>query len=217
MSGRPFSSRFFRQVILSLTLLVGIVVIGAGCRAADGRKGEKTVIEQQVMEMMNKLDTLDDRARMKVLSHVDEQRNELLGVLLKHLGTSSSKDVQAAAIYLIGRHRLSEGVSDLIRRIDLDTGERGLAKSLPLWDRYPAMEALITIGRPSVLPAVEVLATETNDLRRDLAVKVVRYAEDAGVAKFILERALSAEKDPNRVAKLKDALSRLDRLIQATK
>ena len=72
------------------------------------------MIEPQIMDLMNKLDGLDARARMKLLAQVDKQRNELLGVLLKHLGTSPSKNVQAAAIYLIGRHRLTDGVADLV-------------------------------------------------------------------------------------------------------
>jgi hypothetical protein len=164
------------------------------------------------MELMKNLDTLDERSRMELLSQVDQQRQELLLLLLKHLDTSSSINVKAAGIYLMGRHRLSDGVEELIRRIDFDAGENLLFGALPLWDRYPAMEALIHIGQPAVPAAVELLAADMNDLRRDLAVKVVRYVEDGDVAGFILNRAHAAETDPNRKANLQDAIDRLAKL-----
>ncbi|OGP79421.1 MAG: hypothetical protein A2V86_01765 [Deltaproteobacteria bacterium RBG_16_49_23] len=170
------------------------------------------MIEKQVMELMKNLDTLDERSRMELLSQVDQQRQELLLILLKHLDTSSSINVKAATIYLMGRHRLSEGIEELIRRIDFDAGENLLLSALPLWDRYPAMEALINIGQPAVSAAIELLATDMNDLRRDLAVKVVRYVEDGEVAGFILTRAHAAETDPNRKANLQDAINRLAKL-----
>jgi len=176
------------------------------------------MIEQQVMDMMKKLDTLDERSRMKLLSQVDEQRLELLGVLLKHLGTSPSKNVQAAAIYLIGRHRLSDGVGELIQRIDFAPGtERRIPEPEPLWEKYPAMEALISIGKPSVRGAIELLATDPNDLRRSLAVKVVRYVEGADVAEVVLQKAQAAEQDATRKALLQDALLRLQKLVQETR
>jgi hypothetical protein len=161
---------------------------------------------------MKNLDALDERSRMELLSQVDQQRQELLLILLKHLDTSSSVNVKAAAIYLMGRHRLSDSVDELIRRIDFDAGENLSLRALPLWERYPAMEALIHIGQPAVSAAVELLANDMNDLRRDLAVKVIRYVEDAEIAKFILTRAHSAETDPNRKTNLQDAINRLAKL-----
>jgi len=180
-------------------------------------KGETQMIDQQTVDLMKRLDTLDERTRMKLLSQVDEQRTELLGVLLKHLGTSSSPSVQAAAIYLIGRHRLADGVTELVRRIDFDAGGQPQRGPEPLWERYPAMEALITIGKPSVQPTMELLATNSNDLRRNLAVKVIRYVEGAEVAQFILQKTAANERDQTRKALLEDALRRLQKLIDETK
>ena len=135
------------------------------------------------MELMKRLDTLDERSRMKLLSTVDQQRNELLGVLLTQLGTSPSKNVRAGAIYLIGRNRLSDGVDELARWIDFAPGsDQKIPEPEPLWEKYPAMEALITIGKPSVKPALELLATDADDTRRTLAVKVIRYVEGADAA-----------------------------------
>ncbi|MBC8471624.1 MAG: hypothetical protein H8D56_19350 [Planctomycetes bacterium] len=191
---------------------VVLVVIMAGCDVMNTRKGDVKVIEQEIMELMRRLDTLDERSRMMLLSQADEQRDELLGILLKHIGTSESKNVQAAAIYLIGRHHLSGGVHELVQRIDFSPGGQPMRGPEPLWEQYPAMEALINIGLPSIPATLELLATETINLRRYLAVKVIRYATDAEIAKFILERAWKNESEPARKANLQDALVSLNKL-----
>jgi hypothetical protein len=199
----------YSLIAAGLAVIAGLLVGGQKIRRV-----EKPMIDQQVMELMKKLDTLDDRSRMKLISEVDEQRNELLGALLKQLGTSSSKQVQAAAIYLIGSNRLADGVEELIRRIDFDPGTPIQRGPEPLWEKYPAMEALITIGQPSIKPAIELLATESDDVRRNLAVKVVRYVTGAETAEFILQRAQAASSDAGRRSRLDDALARLRRLNQ---
>jgi len=171
------------------------------------------VIGQQLTDVMKKLDTLDERSRMELLSQVDEQRSEMLAVLVKHLDTSPSKNVRAAAIYLIGRYRLSDGVDQLIQHIDFDSGAAPSRGPEPLWEEYPAVEALITIGQPSVPEVMDLLATDHNHLRRDLAVKVLRYVEGPEVADFLLRNYLAKEKDAQRRANLRDALERLRKLI----
>ena len=202
------------NVLWVATALVGILSTGfpsMGLQAGD-RGGEVFMIEQEIMILLKSLDTLDERTRMQLLSKVDEQRSELLSVLIKYLDTSPSINVQAAAIYLIGRHRLAEGVGELIRRIDFDVSGQAIRGAEPLWEQYPAMEALITIGKPSLRAALQSLATETDDLRRTLAVKVIRYVEGAEVAYFILDHTYAAENDAVRKANLADARARLSKL-----
>jgi len=185
--------------------------------SVDAGRGEEQMIDRRVMEMMSKLDSLDDRSLMELLSQVDEQRGELHAALVNQLRTSPSTRVQASAIYLMGRNRLSESVQDLIQRIDFAPETKPWVGSEPLWEKYPAMEALITIDLPSVAPSIELLATDSNDLRRSLAVKVIRYVEGPDVARFVLEKAYQKENDPSRKPKLKDALARFDELVQRTK
>lgn len=198
--------------VLTIGLAFGLGVPPAVAQ----QKGRAPMIEQEVMDMMKALDGMDERSRMKYLSQVDEQRNELRAALVKCLDTSASRNVQVAAIYLLGRHRFSEAVPELIKRIDFDAGETPKKMAEPLWERYPAMEALIAIGRPSIPAALELLATDGNGLRRDLAVKVIRYVEDAELARIVIERAQTVETDARRKVGLQEALSRLQRLGQAT-
>lgn len=163
--------------------------------------------------LMREVESADESSGMRLLSRVDEQRHEILGALLRQLGTRSSKKVQIAAVYLIGAHRLDQGVSELINRIDLDAGERTqVSKREPLWERYPAVEALIRIGKPSVRPAMDLLSRDDSNLRRDLAVKVIRYVEGPEVADVLLSKAESTESDVGVKHRWTDALSRLRKL-----
>jgi hypothetical protein len=205
-----------KHLVNSLSAVVLLVLAGS-CSIAGQKKGDEQVIAQDVMNLFARLDTLDEQSRMKLLSTVDQQRNELLGLLLKQLGTSRSANVRAAAIYLIGRHRLSDGVDELIRWIDFAPGsEQRIPEPEPLWEKYPAMEALIVIGKPSVKPAVELIATDANDLRRTLAVKVIRYVEGGNVASMVLEQAFSSELDPSRKSMLADGRVRMEKLVKET-
>lgn len=198
------------DVLLAGCLLSGMTV------SLDRAKGQSAMPDSEIAQLMSQLDSLDEKAQMSLLSRVDEQRNQLLTLLVRYLDTSPSKNVQAAAIYIIGRHRFSEGTTELVRHIDFDAGERMRSASLPLWDQYPAMEALIRIGLPSIQPTIELLATDSNELRRSLATKVIRYVEGPEVAKFVLDRAYEKESDPKRRANLKNAIARLERLIHDT-
>jgi len=201
------------------TVAVVAVTLGFSANSClvEGKKGRVSMVEQQVMVLMKQLDTIDERSRSMLLSQVDVQRNELLGILLKHLGTSPSTNVHAAAIYLIGRHRLAEGTEDLVKRIDFDPGRTPHVGPEPLWEKYPAMEALITIGKPSIKPTLELLASDGSDLRRALAVKVIRYVEGADTALFVLQKAHDSEHDPNRKTMLTDAYGRMVKLISETR
>lgn len=162
--------------------------------------------------MMKRLESMDEQSRTELLSKVDADRSELTSALITQLGSSTSKHVKAASIYLIGRYRLADGVPDLIREIDLEVESPLHAGREPLWERYPAMEALIAIGQPSIRPTIELLATDKDNLRRELATKVIRYVQGYEVARFILTQASAAQSDTNRKRNLQDALTCLEKL-----
>ncbi|MFN2199614.1 MAG: HEAT repeat domain-containing protein [Caldilineaceae bacterium] len=168
--------------------------------------------EDQVIDLMKQIETLAQREQFVLLSKVDEERRQLLGVLMQYLGSSPSRDVRAAAAYLIGRHRLSEGAPALVESIGLDARYPPMKGPEPLWERYPAMEALINIGKPAVRPCIGLLATEDDHVRRYLAIKVVRYVEGPQISEFVLKQAQAIEGDSAKRARLEDALVQLRHL-----
>jgi hypothetical protein len=196
-----------RSMIVSICSTIVLVAVGLGPQT----KGGAPVIEKEVIELMQNLDRLDEPARMKLLADVDRQRTDLLGALLRQLGTSTSPEVQAAAIFLIGRHHLVGGVPELLRRIDFAPPKPRISEPEPLWETYPAMEALINIGQPAIPGGILLLATDNNDRRRSLALKVIRYVmQDTETARFILRRAEAVEKDPARKAMLQKAIGEFE-------
>jgi len=56
------------------------------------------------------------------------------------------------------------------------------------------------------------MAAEGNQTRRDLAIKVIRYVEGPDVGAFILQKAVDAESNPSRRARLESALTQLKQL-----
>ena len=186
-------------------------MILAAASARPQTKGGATMGEKEITELMRNLELLNDSARMRLLSDVDRQRKDLLAALLKQMGTTSSSNVQAAVMFLIGRHRLTEGVTELTRRIDFAAPSQGIPEPEPLWETYPAMEALISIGQPAIPSMIRLLATENNDNRRNLALKVIRYVEqDVDVARCRLNRAEAEENDVGRKAMLRRAQSQFE-------
>src|SRR5690606_730412 len=93
-----------------------------------------------------------------------------------------------------------------LRHIEFDAPYDEPMHREPLWERYPALGALIHIGKPSVGPTVDMLAEDENDLRRNLAVRVLRAVEGTEFARMILERRMREEEDLGRKAKLADAI-----------
>lgn len=192
-----------------LWLLSMILVAATATRPQT--TGGAGLSEKEITELMQKLERLDDPARMRLLSDVDGQRRELLSALLKQAGTASSPVVQAAAIFLIGRYRLSDGAAELARRIDFAPPVQRIPEPEPLWEKYPAMEALIAIGQPAIPQVIRLLAGDQNPLRRSLALKVLRYVDnDPDISRFRLKRAEAQEGDPGRKAMLGRALTEFE-------
>ena len=197
-------------IIFCLTIILFIGAIKLKCE-------EDIMYPEQIKEVLSKLDSLDEYSQMKLLSNIDAQRTNILGILLTELGTTTSKKVQTGCIYLIGALRFSDGVNELINRIDFDVGERNHEiHREPLWERYPAMEALIKIGKPSVQPILNLLSQEKDELRIDLAIKVLRYVEGPEMSMILLENYYKSSKNIEKRNILKKAILKLKQLIKQT-
>ncbi|MHC4529568.1 MAG: hypothetical protein ACYS29_16970, partial [Planctomycetota bacterium] len=75
-----------------------------------------------------------------------------------------------------------------------------------LWDRYPVVEALIKIGKPSVRVMIHNIVSSNDKKVRDLSAKVIRYIEGREIGRIVLEKAAERQTDPAKKARLKGAL-----------
>ena len=89
--------------------------------------------------------------------------------------TTAPNEARACAIFLLGELRATNTVAIeiLIDNINFQA-PRELGLRLPIWGQYPAEEALIKIGQPVVIPILNHLPNETNQLRRQLMCDVLK-------------------------------------------
>lgn len=133
-------------------------------------------------------------------------------------------DKKVLALYFLGALHPSDtnSIEVLIEYIDLKASRFDPAISPRRWGEYPAEEALIVIGFPSINPILEHLPTETNELRRHLMCKVlilvesrkgqVFYRSDGKMtAENQINQKISDESDPVKKANLELALKELEK------
>lgn len=121
---------------------------------------------------------------------------------------------QCVIIYYLGKMRMTEASKALAERIDFQFDYRRLpvSKEFIMWDikRYPALEALVEIGNPSLPAVMRNLAESDNVKVRELSLQViVRIDSDKDISQLRLQKAIKAEMDPQKQARLQTALKTL--------
>ena len=140
------------------------------------------------------------------------QHSEELFAILKD--SKSSNLNRCAAAYYLGEMHVPNASGTLANSIILqfDKSQLPLVKHLETIEipEHQAMEALIKIGNPSI-PAVIRNLAETDDTKvRDLSLQVLyRIDGDKDIVQLRLQKALKAEKDSQKQARLQSALKAL--------
>ena len=128
---------------------------------------------------------------------------------------SNDNQVKCMAAYLLGLKRYEGAVSSLSEQITLqDEKYSELHNSLWFWDQYPALEALVRIGKPSTPAMVTNIEASDDKLVRELSLKAIRAIEGVEIAQFILERAIAKQENPAKKANLEAALVELQKQPQ---
>lgn len=113
-----------------------------------------------------------------------------------------SGDNKTLAFYLLGQLRPSDtnSIEFLIQNIDFKATRVDPKLRFPRWSDYPALDALIWIGKPVVEPILAHLAGETNELRRALMCSVLRSGLVLGNAGTVdrLRKRVNEETNPAR-------------------
>jgi len=160
-------------------------------------------------ERIAQMGSLDEKARMELLGELSKERSDIQSNLIYQLDNSRSKEVKFAAAFLLGFYRMEKSVYHLSRHITLEN-ERVISSSrLPLWDRYPVVEALIRIGKPAVPEMLRTIETSEEEKVRDFSARVIRYVEGSEIGRIVIEKAMEKQTDPAKKARLKTALNYL--------
>ena len=158
------------------------------------------------------LGQLSDKEREALLHDSSQYLQKIQETLLSHLG-STNKDVRCYAAYLLGEYRFPQAATSLSQVIDLKSDVRQNTREW-FWDLYPAVEALIKIGNPSISAVIRNLEESDDPKVRELSLKVISYVEkDKDIAQLRLKKALEAQPDSKKKTRLEVAI----RAIAASK
>jgi len=138
--------------------------------------------------------------------YVERQRlcRELIGVLQD---AKSSNLQKCSAAYYLGEMRMSDAVAALADHITLRSDASGsLIKRLPVMKEYPAVEALIRIGKPSTRQMIQNLEERSDSLVRELCARVIRDVEGYDFARIIIQAAIAKQSDTGKKERLQAAL-----------
>jgi hypothetical protein len=193
-----------KSVVLSIAILVAV------CLGPSGREGEevKLVIRVPNDATLKKIAASDEKQTLEILGQLGSGRSDLASMLIKELDAATDNDKKCSFVYLMGLYRLEATVRELAKFIDLESKPR-LNDAEFLWDRHPAVEALIKIGRPSIPAMLDNIKVAKGENVTKLSVDVIQYVETPVIAKMILQDAIAKEKDAEKVKILQDSLKYL--------
>ena len=128
-------------------------------------------------------------------------------LLINGLG-SEDQTVRFTSACLIGLYRYSEAVHSLSSQIAMEdvNVDRRISKREHPWGRYPAIEALIHIGKPSTPAMLRNLATSKDAHVRGLSARVIYYVEGETAGKKILEDAIEKQAELPKKQRLESSL-----------
>jgi HEAT repeat protein len=135
---------------------------------------EPTAQEESPGALVDRLAAAKSPSEMDELTReAVQQRIQLTEKLADLLRSSTSPELKARICFLLGAYRAERTVNELIQNIDLDTGIHGEKSKIPLWGRFPCMEALVYIGRPAREKLVHLLATREEKTVRQQALEAL--------------------------------------------
>jgi len=180
-----------------------VVVLAVLCLTIMlAQTADKPIGTNEYMFSIPKFDSIAiaeaDKAAEEILRNYTAAGGELVWQQLREAKTNAGK---VRLIYVLGRIRYKQAVTELIKMIDLQAEGIDPKTAIARWGRYPAAEALARIGTDSTKTMnsiVRVLGTEENELRRKLMVRVLAEVLDKEVAQFAVERALKNAADAEK-------------------
>ena len=177
-------------------------------------KAKDTMNSKSGWDQMQAFEKLTDIERETTVEKLELDRHQMKELLLEKL-SSEKEDVRFYAAYLLGEYRFSQTAASLANIITLEDKVRSKMRQSRewFWDRYPAVEALIKIGTPSIPAMIRNLAENDDAKVRELSLQVLyRIEGDKDIVQLRLQKALAAEKDIAKQARLQSAISALPAL-----
>ena len=184
-----------------------IMVILIVCLCSQGLWAvAKDKVESKILDINNNLSIEEWHKETLKLAH---ERFNIIDKLMRqlHYGKNLNKEKKIRICYLLGKYRASRATMDLLNIITLeDQNVTEEDTRFPLWRKYPAYEALIKIGVPTIPRILKKLETESDLLAMRLEVAVIYWVYGKEIAKIILDKALAKQTDTQKAKNIKKAM-----------
>jgi len=184
-----------------------LIVVGCLMLFAMTSRGTDPVSHQSFLDQLRTFEKMGDQDREACLDENAQYMLRMKEILLHNL-VSTNDGVRFYSAFFLGVYRFPEAASPLASIISVEDNMKW--RHLPAWGRYPAMSALMRIGNPSI-PAVIGNLEESDDAKvRELSLAVLNYIDnDKDITQLRLQKALKAEKDPQKQTRLQAAIKSL--------
>jgi len=160
------------------------------------------------LEKLRVFDRMSKLEREAFLSDLEKERHAILEGLLVGLG-SEHEQIRFCSAYLLGHYRFNQAAGSLADVVTMENPELTRNTREQRWGRYPAVEALIRLGKPSVPPMISNLETSDDEHVRGLSARVIYHVEGPELARIVVEMAITKQPDPVKKKRLETALSLL--------
>jgi hypothetical protein len=155
-----------------------------------------------------------DVERIQDISYqYNAQKRELIKKLLETLKNAKASNLnRGMAAYYLGEAHAAEAINALANNITLKIGVEPTSfySGLPLVSGFTARNALIKIGNLSVPAMLQNIAESDDTKVRELSLEVIQQIDnDKDISQLRLQKAIKAEMDTQKQARLQAALKAL--------
>jgi hypothetical protein len=139
-------------------------------------------------------------------------RKQMTQELIKRLNDPASDNLaKCYAAYFLGVLHATEAADSLATQITISAPRNGHLSDMEApWNNEPAAQALRMIGVPAIPALIRNLAESDDAKTRETSLRILKIIEgDKDVVRLRLQKALKAEKDSQKQARLQAALKSL--------
>jgi hypothetical protein len=214
-------TKLYPNKLRNLPFLIAIIFTITGVGKIDAQTESTDTnqsVEDKVIAMINSFNynrspNVTTDWGWEILSNATKHREKMIQSLIGIFNDPKSYVFRPKcyAAYCLGVMRASEAADSLAAQITIRGSEHGLEE--PIGGYEPAVTALITIGTPSIPAVIRNLAESDDAKVRELSLQVLYHIEgDKDIVQLRLQKALAAEKDSQKQARLQSALKSLAEL-----
>ena len=188
-------------------LLGSSIVLVMLISTADISHAERgRTLESSRVVSLKLMDKMSASERESLLVNFTDEWQATKERLIQNL-FSEHEQTRFCAAYLLGLYRYADACGNLAKVIAMENEDYGQQQSRePRWGQYPAVEALIHIGKPAIPAMLRNLETSDDEHVRGLSARVIHYVEGSELAKKVVQNAVAKQKNPEQKRRLESGL-----------